>query len=459
MPILDFFPAGLTPREPQRYILERVEQEWDNYNVICIEGPPGVGKTEIELTIASWRESLEETVGVNFPTNDILMQTLLRHPGYQSLHKISHYESRDAFRQAREEARKALVRLTNFYTSWANKLYSKTMIFDECHKLVEMLCDKKEVKIWQRQYHFPDTLKTVGDVVEWLEETLQMVDDNKLRRALQEILKIRNGATLERRRDSYRGIDDVVLHIIPSTTRELPPYLWPPNRVKRLVLLSATISRQDIIELGLDDRHVLYLSCEAPEITGKRIIRYEPAYRVGHRYLESSLPAIVGKIKQMLARHRSKGLIHLPYSLARRMRDELQDPRLMFHGRHNKIEVLQEFKESPEADMRVLIASGLYEGIDLPYEVCRWQLLGKIPYLSLGSGYVAQKSEENPEWYRWEAIKRVVQASGRVRHGVTYICDENFKRLYREDLLSSNQMFPKYFRQSITADSLRLLRR
>jgi len=158
-------------------------------------------------------------------------------------------------------------------------------------------------------------------------------------------------------------------------------------------------------------------------------------------------------ITSLLAKHpNDRGLIHLPYSLADEIRPLLSDPRLIFHERDNKQWALDQFRA--DTTNRVLVASGMYEGVDLPYDAARWQLIGKVPYLSLGDEWIKKKSDDNPDWYQWEAIKRVVQAAGRIvrtpdDEGISYIWDSQFGRLWDRDTHRHESLFPKFFRDAL----------
>jgi Rad3-related DNA helicase len=79
----------------------------------------------------------------------------------------------------------------------------------------------------------------------------------------------------------------------------------------------------------------------------------------------------------------------------------------------------------------------MYEGVDLPYDKARWQAICKVPWKSLGDPAIRYQSEQNPEWYSWEALKYLIQACGRVvrapdDYGTTYILDSTFQRLYND---------------------------
>lgn len=81
----------------------------------------------------------------------------------------------------------------------------------------------------------------------------------------------------------------------------------------------------------------------------------------------------------------------------------------------------------------VLIGPSMYEGIDLPDDLCRFQILVKVPYAQI-SGYVKKKMERYPFWYKRNCVEKVVQAIGRSnRHkndySTIYLLDSLFDKI------------------------------
>ncbi|NBO93927.1 MAG: hypothetical protein EBV06_16705 [Planctomycetia bacterium] len=89
---------------------------------------------------------------------------------------------------------------------------------------------------------------------------------------------------------------------------------------------------------------------------------------------------------QEIADHyeKQKGIVHATYQLAYLLRKHLTSSRFIFHDRDNKTERYQEFRNARPDSGKVLIASGMYEGIDLPEDLGRWQIIAKVPWQSLG---------------------------------------------------------------------------
>ncbi len=53
--LLDYFPAGFTPRLEQQRLLADLEEALEvGDGVLLVEAPPGVGKSHIAMTLARW---------------------------------------------------------------------------------------------------------------------------------------------------------------------------------------------------------------------------------------------------------------------------------------------------------------------------------------------------------------------------------------------------------------------
>ena len=88
---------------------------------------------------------------------------------------------------------------------------------------------------------------------------------------------------------------------------------------------------------------------------------------------------------------------------------------------------------------------------DFKNDMCRFQIIAKVPFHYIGDKWVALNMGRDPEWYARKAIVRLVQASGRAVRGVndyasTYIIDANFERLFKYN----KHLFPKWYLDSVS---------
>jgi len=90
------------------------------------------------------------------------------------------------------------------------------------------------------------------------------------------------------------------------------------------------------------------------------------------------------------------------------------------------------------------------DGIDLEGEMCRWQVLLKVPYPYLGDSRVEYMVNEKNDWdwYNEQTARRLIQSVGRgVRSGDDYcdyyVLDESFL-----DVMDSATV-PEWFENAI----------
>lgn len=463
MTLLDFFPHE-TPRPQQLEVMKQIEECWQSHDVFVIQAPTATGKLPLSVAIAGWAASKSgKPVTITVPSNVLVDQLTAKHSNVRSLHRKSHYTCASmgmncsavqkscgsrcrgcVYDSALAAARTAKVRAMNFYTYLSNRMFSDTVIFDEAHTVLDVIQDQEGFKLWHFRYKYPKNLRTTAELLAWIEN--QPVNP-ELGQVRDELLKVRNNHIIEHTLDLHRGFMVPVLKVRPVNAKDAQPWLWPERRVRKIVLMSATINQQDIKDLGLDLRRVKYIEVDSPIPPVNREIWFTPAANATHKCKDQAVQLLAARIKALMAASSDKGLVHLPYEWAKDVVALINDPRLIHHTKANKQEQLQRFRDSADG---VLVASGMYEGVDLPYDAARWQVIGKVPFLSLGEVAIAERANADPKWYAYQAIRKVVQAAGRVCRtpddwGVTYILDTQFERLYR----NNQELFPKYFKQAV----------
>ena len=95
------------------------------------------------------------------------------------------------------------------------------------------------------------------------------------------------------------------------------------------------------------------------------------------------------------------------------------------------LEAFKSYKDGPA----VLISPSMFEGVDLPGDLSRFQILVKAPYPSLADKRMKFILDHHPDLYNIVTIMKMVQGAGRsVRspddHAVTYFMDKNAERLF-----------------------------
>jgi len=225
-----------------------------------------------------------------------------------------------------------------------------------------------------------------------------------------------------------------------------------------IVLSSAFLGhRQALAEcLGLDESRLRSFASDSPFPLDQRRVEYRPVGALSKATLARLEPALFAEVAAILAEHpREKGLIHAPsYAAGRRLVAHLAASEPMLSRRliwvestEAKTRALELHRASPMPT--VLVSPSLREGVDLPDDFLRFQIVTKMPYPDLGDPWTAARQARDPRWYALETAKALVQAYGRScrhagDHGVTYVLDGQFSRF----MLRYRPLLPAWFREA-----------
>ena len=255
----------------------------------------------------------------------------------------------------------------------------------------------------------------------------------------------------------YPPESEAALELVPLAVTALAQDLLVES-ADVVVLSSAYLGPAAVLAdaLGLDRERTQRLSVTSPFPLEQRPIEYRPVGALSQATLPSLEPALFAEVAAILALHHDeKGLIHAPsYAVGRRLAHHLavQAPRLAerliwIETAEAKPQALELHRAS--ARPTVLLSPSLREGIDLPDDFLRFQIVTKVPYPDLGDPWTAARQARDPRWYAVETAKGLVQAYGRScrhdeDHGVTYILDAQFKRF----VTRYRPLLPAWFREA-----------
>jgi len=472
MNILQHFPYKEI-RPFQKEVLEILQTNWERYDVFCIVLPTAFGKTSVARSLMSAYPDSSYIV----PTNLLVNQMIEAFPSTPTLRRLDSYWCEEWQRpcsvtrgrlksfckgcSCSKDLANAKYRrkegVYNYHTYLAQRLHRSLLIIDEAHLMIPMLQELGEVVLWQHDYKYPSSMYRVEQIQQWvnalppkkkatqkvaklLEQVNSPFPEYSVSRSIREF----NGKGTKRGEPEERDC----LVLTPLAAKEKAPLVWSTD-VKKTVLLSATIGPKDIESLGLDKKRVLYINSPSPIPHDNRPFVVQSLTSVSYQTLVPATEKIARYLLGvLLPRHEGeRGLIHTTYQMAKILRPLLNDRRFIFHDKFNKQQQYEKYINTPGS---VLIACGLYEGINLPDDLGRWQVITKIPWPSLGDPAIALMSKRDEEWYLWQTAKTVIQAAGRIcRHekdfGITYCLDSSFNRLYS----SGQHLLPAWFKDCL----------
>jgi Rad3-related DNA helicase len=134
----------------------------------------------------------------------------------------------------------------------------------------------------------------------------------------------------------------------------------------------------------------------------------------------------------------SKGMIHTAtYDMSEMLRNCRNADRFIIHDRKNREQMLQEHLRKENTNT-VLVSPSMTEGVDLPDDQCRFQIIPKVQYKSMADGVIRKRMEKIEGYLDKLAAISLAQSKGRGTRSETdycdtYLLDTNFERLIKNN--------------------------
>lgn len=230
--------------------------------------------------------------------------------------------------------------------------------------------------------------------------------------------------------------------------------LW--RHADKFLLMSATILSADLMadELGYIGSYELVDVPSNFPIENRRI-HVVPVADMAYKNREQAWPLMVSGLRGVLNRHPNERiLIHtVSYELARYLHGQLAPtanrPIFTYTDSRDKQQILNQYKDSPNS---VLLAPSMDRGIDLPDDLCRVQVVAKIPYPNVKDKRISKRmhSAGGQGWYAVQTIRTLIQMTGRgIRSAddwaATYILDAQFVN----NISKNKYLFPKWWMDAL----------
>lgn len=220
------------------------------------------------------------------------------------------------------------------------------------------------------------------------------------------------------------------------------------------IFLSATVLSHKMFSkwLGLDPNEVYHIKVDSPFDPEKRPIALTLAGKMSKNRIKKTAPKTIPILQDILEKHKNdKGLIHTnSYKCQKYINENLNNSRLISHSSFNRESVLKHFEE--DENPLVLVSPSMSEGVDLPYDKCRFQVIYKIPFPFLGDKQVFMRQKRDKRWYAYKTVMTLMQTYGRGMRAeddycYTYILDSDVNLLFKSPLYRS--LVPNFFKEAI----------
>ncbi len=354
------------------------------------------------------------------------------------------------------------------------------LILDEAHNIEDKLMKTMEINLYNRQLE-KDIKKVISqetlrnqDVGQWIMEIdaiqghysdidVKELPSNKADRIGSTIRRLKSLKTnLENEPGNWViDADENGVSFKPLRVHQYAEdYLFKHGDV--VIFLSATILSHKLFSkwLGLNPRDVYHIKVDSPFSVEKRPIELNLAGKMSKGRVKQSAPKSIEILQKILARHEGdKGLIHThSYNCQNYITSHLYNSRLISHNSTNRERVLSYFEK--DDNPLVLVSPSMSEGVDLPYDKCRFQVIYKIPFPYLGDMQINKRMKKDQRWYAYKTAMTLMQAYGRGMRAeddscVTYILDSDIKMILKSPLYRS--LIPEFFKEAIVINDDRII--
>ena len=221
-----------------------------------------------------------------------------------------------------------------------------------------------------------------------------------------------------------------------------------------VIFMSATILSSNLFAkwLGLSPDEVYHIKVDSPFTKEKRPIILNLAGKMSKNRIGKTAPKTIPILKEILDKHKDeKGLIHTnSYKCQHFINNNLINSRLISHNSDNRERILDYFEK--DENPLVLVSPSMSEGVDLPYDKCRFQVIYKIPFPYLGDKQINMRRKKDQKWYAYKTVMTLMQAYGRGMRAeddycYTYILDSDINMVLKSPIYRS--LVPDFFREAV----------
>ncbi len=326
------------------------------------------------------------------------------------------------------------------------------LILDEAHNIENKLMATMEVTLYNRTLEkdinkaiSKETLKD-GELEDWKME-IEAIGDSYEDIDLKEVTKNkadRIRSTISRLKTLRNNLEKEPKNWVIDTDefgvtfKPLRVHHYAKDNLLKygdvVIFMSATILSHKMFSkwLGLNPAEVYHIKVDSPFTKEKR--------------------PIILDLQEILKKHEGdKGLIHThSYKCQQYITRNLNNSRLISHTSQNREQILNFFEK--DENPLVLISPSMSEGVDLPYDKCRFQVIYKIPFPYLGDKQVNMRMKRDKKWYAYKTVMTLMQAYGRGMRAeddscYTYIIDSDINMLFKSPMYRS--LIPDFFKEAV----------
>jgi ATP-dependent DNA helicase DinG len=384
---------------------------------------------------------------------------------------------------AQREAQSAQVVITN-YAYWlsVNK-YGRglgefqLLVLDEAHDAPDILAEFMSVELDPANFPVGMRLLDPGcDIAQWREWAIYhteklgaqldactqrmrqdaCVQGDLLRQATQ--MK----RTLGKLQDLALAQDDWIIEKVdkkPHGYKMRFDPIWPWKQseellfrdVPKVMLVSATLREKTAALLGIPEDNLDFQEYESSFPVERRPVIHVPTVQMSHRTTPEQKRTWLTRIDQIITpRIHQKGIIHtVSFARAKEIMENSEHcQHMILNETKNTKWCVERFKSSSAPC--ILVSPSITTGYDFPYDECRWQIIGKLPFPDNRAKVVKARMENDKQYSNYITMQILIQMCGRPMRAdddwaETFVIDDNLQWFMR----NNKQFSPKWFRDAL----------
>lgn len=480
----NFDGSGRKPRQVQIDALEWLANDWHKHKISVLSAPVGSGKSAIARAI-----QLGTDAAIIVPANILMRQYIDTYHNTNYLMGKSHYKctysglsckdwqelagnsacSNCPYTQCKTNAQQGEPTFYNpmsyyYLARQSRDAIPDVMVVDEAHQLAPMILMLCGTRLSKSRFGFSDKCLNEIYLVQWLKavetKLKRMIDQytktGDFKKLIQlvsdtEAIQLTREGMEENAQNYAIWISEGKLYGRKESFLNIKP-IRPPRFItkrilsaNRIVLMSGTVTATDVADL-FPDSAVRFMDLPSPIPMAQRPVYYRPTpfamnWQTNPAHIVREIEAVI-KLNPGV-----NTIIHVTYSLARTLAPYFTVP-ILTNTAEDKDAVLEQFKK----EGGILLAAGMAEGIDLPGDLCRLNIIPKLAYPDLKDPVVQKRKalEDGDEWYNLQTLTKLVQQTGRSTRTIddfskTYILDPGFVWRFKK----CKDKLPKSFVESI----------
>lgn len=233
----------------------------------------------------------------------------------------------------------------------------------------------------------------------------------------------------------------------PVYVHKLSQVLW--NDHDHVILMSGTIFDVKTFTKSIGIKDYTYIEVDSEFDANKSPIYIPAKYTLNYNQLNTNLPKVIRQAEDIAEEFKDKnGIIHthtnkITTEFGKRVKNKNRF--LIREGHITNEHLIIEHSETDEPT--VLVSPSMSMGVDLPGDLSEFQIIVKLPYLSLADKRVKKIFAEDKKWYTMKMFVKLIQMCGRSTRNETdecptYILDKAAINIIKKEW--SN--LPEYFK-------------